>query len=312
MSNNSRRLLSLLEVLKKNTDSTHHLKENELKALLNGEDISINNRKTIYSDISTLLDYGYEINYDTFTKGYWLEEAPFRLSEVKLLLDSIDSLNNIDSKAKEQLNTKILSFISSYEAEILKDNQLTINNQTTVTASKKETYLDKLETILKALTEHKVISFKYAEKEIEAYPYFINYSNERYYLYVMFADSDNSYSYRMDRMSSITLKEETYDYSYKNLEKIKQKIKTSYDNFIKDEPEIIILETDDYKAIEKRLKDDFPAHYLDNKGNIVIEYSPTEIFYSKIVSYSNRLRIISPEAVAVNFKEYLSSIIRQY
>ena len=86
--NNKKRILSLIQILKKHSSETKHLKYSEIAALMEEEGILLNSRQTLYSDIAILNEYGYNIEYE---KGYYLLDAPFYLSEIKLLIDSINS-----------------------------------------------------------------------------------------------------------------------------------------------------------------------------------------------------------------------------
>ena len=307
MSNNKRRLLSLLSILKEESDKEHTLKEQKIKDLLSKNGISIQNRKTIYEDIESLIDFDYEVYYDTYSKGYYLDESPFSLAETKILLDSINSIG-LDDKSKNQLVKKILSFVSKYQAHFLINNQFSINNN----KSHNKSYIQNLETILDAINNRKVLIIEYNKKESLVMPYFIYYSNSKYYLFVKYKDNNNIYSYRLDRLSNIHDTNETFEYSSDIIETIKKRIKTSYGNLDKSAPEIIQLECSNYNSLINRLEDDFPNHYLDNKGNIVLEYRPNELFFSKLANYGDQVKIIAPASVRKNYIKYLENIISCY
>lgn len=306
MSNNKRRLLSLIQILKTETDRNNPLKESQIKELLNKEGLNIH-RETLYEDIETLIDYDYEVYYDTYKKAYYLEDAPFSLAETKILIDSI-SVINLDSKSKAVLTNKLLSFISKHQIDLIKRNQVVLKEKTKNTSS----YINNLDIILNSINNTKYVELEYHESLRTVKPHFIYFSNSRYYLFVTYKENDNIYSYRVDRITKIKELSESYEYSSQIIEKIKKRIKTSYGNLDKNSPEIIQLETNDYESIRDRLEDDFPNHYVDNKGNIVIEYRPNEQFFSKIVSYSNLIKIKAPLNVKEAYLKYLKNIIKNY
>ena len=74
--NNKKRILSLIQILKKHSSETKHLKYSEIASLMEEEGIMLNSRQTLYSDIAILNEYGYNIEYE---KGYYLLDAPFYL-----------------------------------------------------------------------------------------------------------------------------------------------------------------------------------------------------------------------------------------
>ena len=76
------RLLKLLEILIQYTDMDHKLSINEISDLLNEDETLVSNRKTLYEDFKLLSKMGYDIEFDN---GYYLLEAPFSLSEIKII-----------------------------------------------------------------------------------------------------------------------------------------------------------------------------------------------------------------------------------
>ena len=316
MSNNKRRLLSLLKILISETDRDNPISESDLKRLLNEEGISINNRKTLYEDIKTLIDFDVDVYYDTKKHGYYLEEAPFSLIEIKILLDHVNSLKNFDGKDK--LQTKLLGFISSSERQLLKDNQLLIREAKASKSKEKRPeyfykYTDKLDIILESIKYHHYLNIIYNNKEYTVNPYFLYYSDSKYYLYVKFDDNKDIYQYRLDRITYLKPTDKTYKIDNKALEQIKRRIKTSTDNYSKKDITIIKLEMSrNYNELAMRLNDDFPEHYLDNRGNLILEYSINQIFFSKLVSYGTDLKIIEPQDVIKQYNDYLKKIINNY
>lgn len=85
--NQKQKLLFLLDYLRQNTDETHtvttpqiidHLAANGIRA----------ERKSIYNDIQTLCDYGYDIiRTEGAHAGYRIADRTFELPEVKLLVE---------------------------------------------------------------------------------------------------------------------------------------------------------------------------------------------------------------------------------
>ena len=105
--NQKQKLLFLLDYLRQNTDETHtvttpqiidHLAANGIRA----------ERKSIYNDIQTLCDYGYDIiRTEGAHAGYRIADRTFELPEVKLLVDLVQSSKFITTKKSRQLIGKL-------------------------------------------------------------------------------------------------------------------------------------------------------------------------------------------------------------
>ena len=172
--NNKLRILKLLEILKKYSDMEHKLSLAQITSLLESEGLEIQNRKTLYDDFKTLNRAGYEVEY---AEGYYLLEAPFTLSEIKIIVDSLNSLKNLDDKFLNKLNNKLYSFLSDYEVKSL--NKLAYRNKH---SDKK--FINRLEDTLSAIKFNKTILMKRnAKDEEEICPLFLYRHNDFYYLY---------------------------------------------------------------------------------------------------------------------------------
>ena len=104
------------EICQKYSDEKNHLKLDQIVSLLEKEGVNVSNRKTLYDDFKILNEMGLDIEYEN---GYYLLEAPFNLSEIKIIQDSICSLRNLDDKLLNNLNNKLYSFISIEEEKLL-------------------------------------------------------------------------------------------------------------------------------------------------------------------------------------------------
>ncbi|MBO5527029.1 MAG: hypothetical protein J5946_03190, partial [Erysipelotrichaceae bacterium] len=92
---NKQRLFSLVSIMKEYSDMDHKLSIGEICALLEKEGITSVNRKTLYDDFRSMEIFGYDVEYEN---GYYLSEAPFSVSEIKIIIDSLNSLKNLDDR----------------------------------------------------------------------------------------------------------------------------------------------------------------------------------------------------------------------
>jgi len=293
------RLLKLLEILIKYTDMDHKLTINEIVDQLNEQDILVSNRKTLYEDFKLLSKMGYEIEYDN---GYYLLEAPFSLSEIKILIDSLNSLKNLDDHFLKELKKKLYNFVSIYEAKQLK--RLEYQNKHT-----DRKFLNRLEDVLTALNNNKALIVKRINKndEEEIFPIFLYRQNDYYYLYYHYPNSDKIYHARFDNILGSKLSDRDNDISIP-INKIIEHIDESSSSFHVGKGKLIKFEIiDDSPYLRQRLENDFPNLIFTKKG-FSIKASINDAFFTKLVSYSEQIKI-SDKNIADQYISFLNKII---
>lgn len=297
-SNNKKRILALINVLKKNTDIDHKLSLNDIASELEKEGIEIQNRKTLYDDFEILSNYGYVVDYN---RGYYLTESPFSLSEIKIIIDSLNSLKNLDDTLLKNINTKLYSFISKYEEGLLR--KLEYHNKH---SDKK--FINRLEDTLDAIKNNKVLIIKRINKnEEEICPIFLYRNNDFYYLYYHYLTNEKIYHTRFDNIVSMKLTNKDNDITIpKN--KIIETINESSNAFYSNKAENVklkIVKDSDY--LRQRLADDFP-NIIFTKNGFAIKASINNAFFSRLTSYGDEIKI-SDKKIADKYVEFLKSII---
>lgn len=297
-SNNKKRLLQLIQILQKYTDMNHKLSLNEISSKLLENNIEIQNRKTLYDDFKILSQFGYEVEYDN---GYYLVDSPFTLSEIKIIIDSLNSLKNLDKSLLTKLNDKLYSFISIYEEDLLQ--KLEYHN---LHSDKK--FINRLEDTLEAIRLNKTLIITRNCKQEEICPLFLYRNNDFYYLYYHYLNSDKIYHTRFDNISSMKITDNDNDIDISKT-KIIETINASTNSFYSNKAETIKFEIiNDSEYLKSRLSDDFPNIVFTNTG-FSIKASINDVFFSKLTSYSNNIKI-SDKNIANQYIEYLNSIIK--
>ena len=292
------RLLKLLELLIRYTDMDHKLSISELCDLLSDEGINVANRKTLYDDFRLLSKMGYEIEYDN---GYYLSEAPFSLSEIKIMIDSLNSLRNLDEHFLKNLKKKLYSFISVYETKKLK--KLEYQN-----SHRDRKFLNRLEDVLGAINSDSTIFIKRANKdEEEIVPLFLHRQNDFYYLYYHYLHSARIYHCRFDNILSSRLADH-HNVRIIPIEKVLEYIQESTSSYHSGKVRLIRIEIiEDTPYIRQRLEDDFP-NLIFTRNGFSIKASVNEAFFSKLVSYADQIKI-SDRDIADQYIEFLNRII---
>lgn len=113
------RILHLLRFLYRYTDEEHPVTAADIVRCWERLGIRAS-RKSVYQDISLLMDFGVDIVCVKSTQNlYFLGTRSFELPEVKLLVDAVESSRFITRKKSTELITKLASLTSSYQAKEL-------------------------------------------------------------------------------------------------------------------------------------------------------------------------------------------------
>ncbi len=298
--NNKKRILTLIKILRKYSNNDKHLKLSEIVVYLNNEGVQVDNRKTLYDDFKTLNECGFDIEYDD---GYYLLEAPFNLSEIKIIQDSIYSLKSLDNSLLENLNNKLYSFISTDEEKLL--NNLRYTNK-----HKNKMFLQKMEEVLIAIKDKKSITLKRKGKKEEVYPLFLHRDNDYYYLYYHYLNKEKIYHFRFDNINDVNVTE-NYDNMIIKRKNIIETIETSTNSFSKGDIQTIefkILNNKD--LVKEMIENDFPNSIFTSDG-FSLKASINNNFFSKLVAYGKDIKIIDKK-IAQEYLSYLDSIISIY
>lgn len=298
-SNNKKRILALIEVLRKKTNADKRLKLDEIISELNGLGVNISNRKTLYDDFKVLNDYGLNVEYDN---GYYLLEAPFNLSEIKIILDSINSLKNLDNKFLSNLNDKMYKYVSDDEVYLL-EKLKHVNKHVDAKL------LQHMEDILDAIkNETSIIVKPQSKDETEVFPCFLQRDNDYYYFYYHYPNSNKLYHYRFDNIKDIRLTDNKDNIKISR-STIISTIEESSNSFTSgNSKEITIKLLNEDERLIARFMDDFPTA-IHTKDGFSIKADLNNVLFSKLVNYGTSIKIVNKD-IATKYKDYLKSIIK--
>ena len=212
--NQKLKIFYILDYLQKNSHENHPVRASDLIAMLDRQHNISCDRKTVYSDIAALQDYGIDIiSLPGKNGGYYIASRNFELPELKLLIDAVQSSRYLTEKKSKELIEKLLTQCNEQDAKLMKRNVLVSGR----VKSMNETIYYSVDTIQEAISQNKQITFRYfdwdfggkrkfREKAYVASPYGLCQDNENCYL-LAFSDRHGITSYRVDRMMDISLLE---------------------------------------------------------------------------------------------------------
>ena len=213
--NQKLKIFYILDYLQRNSHQDHPVRAAELLSMLERQHNIVCDRKTVYSDIAALIDYGVDIvSLPGKNGGYYIASGNFQLPELKLLIDAVQSSRFLTEKKSRELIEKLCSQCSVYDARLMRRDVLVSGR----VKSMNETIYYNVDAIQDAIAENKQITFryfdygldgkrKYRDKDYQASPYGLCQDHENCYL-LAHSPRHGATSYRVDRMSDITSLEE--------------------------------------------------------------------------------------------------------
>jgi len=323
--NQKLKLLYLVKILEQNTDSEHGLSMQEIIDTLAQCDVKAE-RKSIYSDIAMLNEYGYDIECwkEGKTYEYRMMSREFELPELKLLVDAVQSSKFITQSKSNKLIKKIEGLCSLYDAGSLQ-RQVYVANRIKTT---NESVFYNVDDIQNAIATNSKISFKYfqwntkKEKELRhdgaSYvisPWALTWDDENYYLVGYDDEADKIKHFRVDKMLKIDVLDEprTGKQLFKSLDMAIYSKKTF--GMFGGEEETVILKCRNNMAgvIIDRFGTEVIMTKLDDeyfKARVNVMVSPQ--FFGWLFSLGGGVTIVGPDSVVADMKEALENMMGQY
>ena len=210
--NQKLKIFYILNYLERNSHVDHPVRASQLIEMLEHRHGIVCERKTIYSDIAALQDYGVDIvSIPGKNGGYYIASRNFELPELKLLIDAVQSSRFLTEKKSHELIEKLCNQCSVYDAKLMRRDVLVSGR----VKSMNESIYYNVDSIQEAIAEGRQITFRYfdwgidgqrryRDKSYEASPYGLCQDNENCYLLAL-SERHGITSYRVDRMSDIKL-----------------------------------------------------------------------------------------------------------
>ncbi len=324
-SNQKLKPLYIMDYLLRNTDEAHPASMKQIIAYLESQGISAE-RKSVYSDIEALCDYGIDIlqTGSARSTGYYVASRSFELPELKLLVDSVQSSKFITHKKTATLIRKIEKLASIHEAQLLQRQVYVANRIKTMN----ESIYYNVDEIQTGVSTNRQIRFKYfnynvrKEKEYrrggafyQVSPFALTWDDENYYMVAYDSEFREIRHYRVDKMEKISVTDAERD----GLEAFKALDMAVYARKVfgmfsgTDQRITLRFENALVGAVLDRLGRDIPivpdgeSHFLVTADVIV---SPQ--FFAWVAGFGNQVRIMSPDAVVRQMREYIDSIASLY
>lgn len=319
------KLLYLMKIFSENTDDEHGLTLSEITAGLEKYDISAD-RKTLYSDFQALTDYGFEILSDQ--RGgkflYYLSSRLFELSELKLLVDAVQSAKFISEKRSAQLIKKLESLVSRHEARDL-HRQVFISGRV---KTMNESVYYAVDAIQSAINRNVKLRFRYynwnVKKQMEfrkggAYyeisPWALVWDDEYYYMIGFDAESRTIKHYRVDKMTSLTVtdKKREGEAAY-NTHDIRQYSKSLFRMYGGEMTDVTLRSENRLSGviIDQFGKDVMMIPEDDAHFHVIVRVALSNQFLSWVTALDGGVTIIGPDTAVEKMREMLRKQMSLY
>ena len=207
--NQKLKLLYLKQFFEEKTDEDHPATMPEILAYLHARGVEAE-RKSIYTDLDALSDFGMDVRKDERGKSYQWFDREFELPEVKLIIDSVASSKFLSEKKSDALIKKLGTLCSEYQRKELR-RQVRVMGRA---KSMNNSVLINVDQLHAAIAADTTVRFKYFHYNLkmertysrkgevyEVSPWALLYDNDNYYLYA-FVDGEFR-NYRVDRMAAV-------------------------------------------------------------------------------------------------------------
>ena len=311
--NQKLKIFYILDYLQKNSHEDHPVRASELISMLDRQHNILCERKTIYSDIAALQDYGIDIvSVPGKNGGYYIASRNFEMPELKLLIDAVLSSRYLTEKKSRELIEKLCDQCSIHDAKLLRRDVMVSGR----VKSMNETIYYSIDTIQEAIAENKQITFRYfdwgvdgkrhyREKEYIASPYGLCQDNENCYL-LAHSQRHGVTHYRIDRMCDIQISSESRipcpELTGKALTEHANRLFQMYYGdqitvkmrFHKELCNVVM----DRFGRDTMLIPDGPDHF-----NFTVSVAVSPMFLSWIIGFGCKAKILYPQSVIDQYKQ---------
>ena len=319
------KLLYLAKIFTEETDDDHRMTLPQILDRLGGYGVNAD-RKTLYQDFEELRTFGLDILKQRVGKEtyYWMGARDFELSELKLLVDSVQAAKFITDGKSKELIAKLEKLTSRHLAGRLQ-RQVIISGRV---KTMNESIYYNVDKIHEAIGANRQIRFRYFQwnlkKEMELRydgrwytlsPWALMWDDEKYYLVAYDAKYDIMIHYRVDKMLNI----EILDEKRQGQEQFKAFDVPRYTNklfgMFGGEESRVTLEAENHMVgvlIDRFGKDIIIAPSDEDHFRTTVTVAVSNHFLGWIISLGGSVKIVGPESVVEQMRKLISDQAELY
>ena len=322
--NQKLKLLYLLEILRRETDEEHPLTLKQIQDLLEQKGVTAE-RKSLYDDLEQLRLLGEDVlSVRDTTVRYYIGERALDMTQLRLLVDAVQSSKFITRKKSEELIRRLESLTSRHQAGQLQ-RQVLVSGRI---KNMNESIYYNVDSLHNAMFNNRQVQFQYFDWGVDKKqhlrhdgalytlsPWALTWDNENYYLVAYDAGRGTIRHYRVDRMLHITQTDTPREGEevFNNLDMAVYN-RQAFGMFGgKEQP--VTLQCANWMAgvILDQFGSDtpmIPADEYSFTAHVSVVVSPP--FFAWLSGFGGDIRLIKPQAIAEEYTAYLRTILKGY
>jgi predicted DNA-binding transcriptional regulator YafY len=320
--NQKLKIFYILDYLQRNSHQNHPVRASELIEMLKNKYNIDCERKTVYSDISALQQYGIDIeSVPGKNGGYYIASRNFELPELKLLIDAVQSSRYLTEKKSRELIEKLCNQCNEHDSKLLRRNVLVSGR----VKSMNETIYYNVDAIQDAIAQNRQITFRYfdwdfggkrryRDKTYQASPYGLCQDNENCYL-LAWSERYGVTHYRVDRMDRITVTEENrIPCPALTGKALNEHAERHFQMFSGQEVDVKLLFHRSLLnvVIDRFGKDTMLIPEGEDWFNFTVRVAVSPMFLSWVIGFGSKAKILYPQSVAEECKQLCLTAMSQY
>ena len=317
------KLLLLQRFLEENTDAEHPATMEQILSWLEAN-AEVSNRKTVYEDLAWLRDQGLDIQSVRMGRGmgYYIGSRAFALSELKLLVDAVQSSKFITESKSMSLIGRIEKLGSVHQARQLR-HQVWVRGRI---KTMNESIFANVDRISAAIESNKQITFRYFTWNVrrervfrrdgaryEASPWALLLDNENYYLLAW--EGGTMKHFRVDKMLDIRVAEKPREgrdaFDALNMAAYTDSHFGMFSGEI-DRVKLCFQNSLAGVAIDQFGPDAMLIPYDEEHFTVTIRTAVNVQFFAWLLGLGDGVRILEPQSAIDAMKAHLDSVRRLY
>ncbi len=320
------KLIHINKFLCENTDEQHSVTITDIIEHLSHLGISTE-RKSLYDDIECLRVFGTDIETvkQANRVGYYVASRPFQLSELKLLVDAVEGSKFITQKKSDLLIKKLGTLCSNHEANALSRQTLMTNR----IKSMNESIYYNVDKLHNAISSDRSITFQYFDYNLDkerilrhdgklyrVSPFSLHWDDENYYLIAYDHEKNDIRHYRVDKMMNISITKNAREgkdvFKKADIARYSERVFSMFGGNTSN----VCLEFDNSLCgtVIDRFGRDIVFCKSDTEGKFQVrcKVDVSMQFFGWLCGFGDKVKIVSPDNLSEQFRQFVESILEKY
>ena len=322
-SNGKYKILRLMDIMLCHTDEKHPITVKEIIDQLAAYGISAE-RKSIYTDLQVLVDYGVDIVSASHGK-YYVASREFELPELKLLVDAVSASRFIPTAKSRLLQKKLEKLTNQYDGKQLQRQVLVTRRA----KAKNEDIYYTIDKIYNCIDRDLQIQFQYMDYSMskeqflrhegsvyEVSPAYLLWDSENYYMIAYDTLHREIRHYRVDRMCNAveSVKRRVGEEVRNQIDPVTYS-KRTFGMYAGEQETLTIVGSQNMAGvIIDRFGTDIYMHPQEGGESFLarVDVEVSSQFFGWFTGLGNQVQITSPPQVVQQYRQFLLEVMEKY